>query len=85
MAEAFARSAEAAPETLALLYTIARRRIVDEARRQSRSDDLPLDGAPEPHRDGDYGQLVACALANALDGLRGALTSVRRVLPSEPA
>jgi RNA polymerase sigma-70 factor, ECF subfamily len=75
-AEALARSSEAAPPTLAWLYTVARRRLVDEARRR-RTDMIPLElvretAAPED----EYGGLVGRALGEGLDTLSETLRSV---------
>jgi RNA polymerase sigma-70 factor, ECF subfamily len=55
---------------LAWLYSVAQRRLIDEARRRARHGvSLPLDealvGAPEQ----EYGGDVAAVLRNALDGL----------------
>ncbi len=70
MAEALARSAETAPEALGWLYTVARRRIVDDARREAGEETVPLELAVDPHvADDEYGPLVARTLAAALTRL----------------
>lgn len=68
-AEALARSANAAPPTLGWLYTVARRRLVDEARRR-RPETVPLDLVADPEAPGnEYGGLVTRAFEAALDTL----------------
>jgi RNA polymerase sigma-70 factor (ECF subfamily) len=61
-AEVLAREADAAPPTLSWLYTVARRRLVDEARRR-RIDTVPLELVRvEETRDDEYGGQVAGVL-----------------------
>jgi RNA polymerase sigma factor (sigma-70 family) len=66
-AVALAGSAREAPPPLAWLYTVARRRIVDEARRRSRSPSVPLElvVGELAARDG-YGELVGRTLRAGL-------------------
>lgn len=53
--------------TLAWLYTVAQRRIADEARRRDRSRTVPLEVVPEPAAaELSYGQEVAQTLAAGL-------------------
>ncbi len=62
---------------LAWLYTVAQRRIVDEARRSSRRGrrvDVPLDLAPTP--ESEYGPAVAREIAGALRELPAAQRQV---------
>ena len=68
-AEALARSADSSPPTLGWLYTVARRRVIDEARRQ-RPSTVPLElvRSTEAPRD-RYDGAVARALENALKAL----------------
>ena len=66
MAAALADSAGRAPRTLGWLYTVARRRIVDEARRSARS---PAPVELVPGTDHGYGALVARSLQDALERL----------------
>jgi RNA polymerase sigma factor (sigma-70 family) len=57
-------------QTLAWLYTVAKRRLVDEARRSARRVDpvdVPLDLAPTP--ESEYGQSVVAEIAHALGEL----------------
>jgi len=54
-------------QTLAWLFTVAQRRLIDEARRRARRGDpveLPLDLAPTP--ESEYGPGVAAEIAHAL-------------------
>ncbi len=53
-----------ATPVLAWLYTVARRRLVDEARRRDRSPLVPVEPLPP-----DYGADVAAALRRAIDTL----------------
>jgi RNA polymerase sigma-70 factor, ECF subfamily len=70
MAASLAASAQAAPPTLGWLYTVARRRIADEARRRARTRTAPLELVAPPQARADaYGGLVASALDEALAGL----------------
>jgi RNA polymerase sigma-70 factor (ECF subfamily) len=66
-AAALARSAQAASPSTAWLYTVARRRIVDEARRRDRTRTVSLE-VVEPHAaaEAPYGGSVAQRLASAL-------------------
>ena len=57
---------EGAPPVLAWLYTVARRRFVDETRRQRREKRVDL---PETRSSPDYGPFVAQALLDALGAL----------------
>jgi RNA polymerase sigma-70 factor (ECF subfamily) len=70
MAASLAGSARAAPPPLAWLYTVARRRIADEARRLARSPAVPLElveaGEAGAHA---YGGEVARALEAAVAAL----------------
>jgi RNA polymerase sigma-70 factor, ECF subfamily len=75
-AEALARSADTAPPTLGWLYTVARRRLIDEARRR-RSSIVPLELVRDVEAPSDqYGGNVARALESAL----GALTKAQRTV-----
>jgi RNA polymerase sigma-70 factor, ECF subfamily len=77
MAETLARTAETAPRTLGWLYTVARRRIVDEARRHAPADTVPLELAPAPEAvGGEYGVVVARTLDAALAALTESQRSV---------
>lgn len=70
MASTLATSAKAAPETLGWLYTVARRRAADEARRKARSLTVSLELAEAPAAQADaYGGDVARALDAALTRL----------------
>lgn len=60
---------------LAWLYTVARRRIVDEARRLHRTQTVPLElvsepTAPEAHYGGEVAEALDTALATMPDGQR---------------
>jgi RNA polymerase sigma-70 factor (ECF subfamily) len=66
MAASLAASAEAAPPTLGWLYTVARRRIADEARRRARTRTVSLEVVAPPEARAAYGGLVAHALDEAL-------------------
>ena len=57
---------EGDPPVLAWLYTVARRRFVDETRRQRREKRVDL---PETRSSSDYGPFVARALRDALGEL----------------
>ena len=61
------RSASAAPPVLAWLYTVARRRLIDE-RRRNRARLVPIDDAQLPAREA-YGVDVAGTLARAVAAL----------------
>jgi RNA polymerase sigma-70 factor (ECF subfamily) len=68
-AETLARSATSAPPTLAWLYTVARRRLIDEARRR-RLETVPLELVGDPEdRSGIYGGALTRALAASLSRL----------------
>jgi RNA polymerase sigma factor (sigma-70 family) len=68
-AAALARSSDAAPPTLGWLYTVARRRLIDEARRR-RPRTVPLEVVRLPEARGDaYGGLVGRALELAVEKL----------------
>lgn len=61
------RSADTAPPTLAWLYVVAGRRIVDEARRhRARRTTLPLELVEDPAAPATYGNGVAQALRAGL-------------------
>lgn len=65
-AEALARSSDTAPPTLGWLYTVARRRLIDESRRR-RAPITPLELVCETEaRDDEYGGFVARALETGL-------------------
>jgi RNA polymerase sigma-70 factor (ECF subfamily) len=65
-AEALARSAATAPPSLGWLYTVARRRLIDEARRR-RIETVPLELVRDAESGGDeYGGRVAGVLDAAL-------------------
>lgn len=70
--EAFASAAawlersESSSPTLAWLFTVAKRRIVDEARRRGGSQTVPLELVGEPMAPAIYGDEVARALGAAL-------------------
>ena len=56
-----------APPTLAWLYTVAQRRIADEARRHGRSETVPLESAQSAAaHDDHYGEQVAQILDRGL-------------------
>jgi RNA polymerase sigma factor (sigma-70 family) len=57
---------EGDPQVLAWLYTVARRRFVDETRRHRREERVEL---PEARSSPDYGPFVAQALRDALGAL----------------
>ena len=69
MAASLAASADAAPPTLGWLYTVARRRLADEARRRARSRTVSLEVVPPPEALAPYGVGVARALDEALAAL----------------
>jgi RNA polymerase sigma-70 factor, ECF subfamily len=72
--ETLARSARNSEPTIGWLYTVARRRLVDEARRR-RVETVPLEVVPSTASAGDdYGGLVA----DALDGALSKLTAPER-------
>jgi RNA polymerase sigma-70 factor (ECF subfamily) len=64
---------EGDPPVLAWLYTVARRRFVDETRRLRREKRLDL---PETRSSSDYGPFVAQALREALGALPGGQSQV---------
>jgi len=64
---------EGDPPVLAWLYTVARRRFVDETRRQQREKRVNL---PETRSSSDYGPFVARALREALGALPGGQSQV---------
>jgi RNA polymerase sigma factor (sigma-70 family) len=66
-AEQLAKSRDQAPPTLAWLYTVAERRLIDEARRRARRGaTVPLD---EVEAGAEFGRDVAAALRVALQAL----------------
>jgi RNA polymerase sigma-70 factor (ECF subfamily) len=66
-AQALGHSSDAAPPNLAWLYTVARRRLIDEARRRRRFATAPLELVEEvAAREDEYGGLVAHVLENSL-------------------
>ena len=73
-AEALARSASAAPPTLGWLYTVARRRLADEARRRrprTVSLELVYDArAPRAEYDGNVARILGLALAALTEAQR---------------
>ena len=74
-AERLENSSEASPPPLAWLYTVARRRLIDEARRRSaRPPAVPLKEASTEAEAQPYGGAVAATLRAAL----GALPSTQR-------
>jgi RNA polymerase sigma-70 factor (ECF subfamily) len=74
--EALARSADGAPPTLGWLYTVARRRLIDEARRR-RPLTIPLEVVRDIEAPWDqYGADVARALESALVALTEAQRTV---------
>ena len=68
-AEQLSRSAGSAPPTLGWLYTVARRRLVDEARQRRRPETVSLELVREPEAEADYGDSVARAFDSALSRL----------------
>ena len=77
MAASLARSTESAPRSLAWLYTVARRRLVDEARRRARSETIPLELVSDPEaRACEYGEDVARTLDDGLATLTEAQRQV---------
>lgn len=75
-AEALSRASSSAPATVGWLYTVARRRLIDEARRR-RIGTVPLELVPEPSApEDDYGGAVARALDASLASLSDAERSV---------
>jgi RNA polymerase sigma-70 factor (ECF subfamily) len=69
-AEALAASARKAPPTLGWLYTVARRRLVDESRHRRRRRTVSLEVVPDlGGREEPYGGLVAQAFDRALASL----------------
>lgn len=75
-AEVLARSAESAPPTLGWLYTVARRRLIDEARRK-RIETVSLELVREGvSRDDEYAGLVVDAFDAALATLPEAQRAV---------
>jgi RNA polymerase sigma-70 factor (ECF subfamily) len=78
MARALADSGRSAPKSLGWLYTVARRRIIDEGRRNGRVETLSLEVVADPERvDTEYGPLVSRTLSAAVAQLTEAQ---RRVL-----
>jgi RNA polymerase sigma-70 factor, ECF subfamily len=70
LAAKLAGSASTGSPTLGLLYTVARRRLVDQARRRRRSSVVPLEAAAEPATaHSEYGHAVARAINAALAAL----------------
>lgn len=69
-AESLARSASAAPPTVGWLYTVARRRIIDEARRRQLTT-VPIDSVPdlEASSGAEYASDVKHALEAAVSAL----------------
>jgi RNA polymerase sigma factor (sigma-70 family) len=73
--EVFANAAsalndESSSPTLAWLYTVAKRRIVDEARRRGRLDTTSLEVVDDPRApEAEYGQAVARVLDAALSSM----------------
>ena len=65
-AEELARSAGSAPATLSWLYTVARKRLVDETRRRGRVDLVSLEAVSDPGVEEDYGESVRRALDASL-------------------
>jgi RNA polymerase sigma-70 factor (ECF subfamily) len=61
-----AGSAQATTPSLAWLYTVARRRIVDEARRRTRSRTVPLELVDDPAMREGYGEFVGLTLDEGL-------------------
>jgi RNA polymerase sigma-70 factor (ECF subfamily) len=72
--EELAHSADGAPPTLGWLYTVARRRVVGEARRRGRVDLVPLDLVGDEAGEEGYGE----AIRRALDESLAALTEGQR-------
>ena len=68
-ATTLARSSTAAQPSLAWLYTVARRRIVDEARRRTRTPTVPLELVDDPTQPDRYGEGVARALRAGLESM----------------
>jgi RNA polymerase sigma factor (sigma-70 family) len=67
--ESLGRSSRTSEPTIGWLYTVARRRMIDEARRR-RLDTVPLDVVREVGATDDgYGSLVAAALESSLSRL----------------
>jgi RNA polymerase sigma-70 factor (ECF subfamily) len=75
-AEQLSRSTSSAPPTLGWLYTVARRRLVDEARQRRRPETVSLELVREPEAESEYGDSVARAFDSAL----GRLTEGQRVV-----
>jgi RNA polymerase sigma-70 factor, ECF subfamily len=66
-AEELARSAHGAPPTLSWLYTVARKRIVEETRRRGRVDLVALEPVGDPGAEEEgYGESVRRALDASL-------------------
>jgi RNA polymerase sigma-70 factor (ECF subfamily) len=65
-AEDLARSAGDAPPTLSWLYTVARKRLVDETRRRGRVDLVSLEAVRDPGTEEGYGEAVRRALDASL-------------------
>src|SRR3954452_18521525 len=68
-AEELGRSADAAAPTLGWLYTVARRRLVGEARRRGRVDLVSLDVAGDSGAEEGDGEAVRRALGASLAGV----------------
>jgi RNA polymerase sigma-70 factor (ECF subfamily) len=67
MADALADSSRESPRTLGWLYSVARRRIIDEARRSARADIVSLEVVSDPEAvAADYGPHVARTLSAGL-------------------
>lgn len=63
---ALERSQAEAPPNLAWLYTVARRRIIDQARRRVRAQTVSLDAEALSNEEAEYGTLVARSLSAGL-------------------
>jgi RNA polymerase sigma-70 factor (ECF subfamily) len=68
-AATLAHSSTVAQPSLAWLYTVARRRIVDEARRRARTPTVPLELVDDPTQPDGYGEGVARALRAGLESM----------------
>ena len=68
-AATLARSSLVAQPSLAWLYTVARRRIIDEARRRARTPTVPLELVDDPTQPEAYGEGVARALLAGLESM----------------
>jgi RNA polymerase sigma-70 factor (ECF subfamily) len=77
MADALADSSRESPRTLGWLYSVARRRIIDEARRSARADIVSLEVVSDPEAvAADYGPHVARTLSAGLARLSDAHRTV---------